>query len=69
MYHYPQYGRGACLLRDLLGFVVAEQGTRDPKEAGPLLGLEDPDVPMAIVKCPDEGFASGDYVLYVKSAG
>lgn len=39
--------------RDLLGFEVEKQFVHAVDEVGPLAGLDDPDVPAAIVKCPD----------------
>lgn len=49
----PDLDEGIMFFRDLLGFELAERGVHDPKQLGPLLAMEDPDVPVAIVMCPD----------------
>lgn len=49
----PEMEEALVFFRDLLGFEVAERGAHDPKQLGPLLDLADPDVPVAIVTCPD----------------
>jgi catechol 2,3-dioxygenase-like lactoylglutathione lyase family enzyme len=49
----PDMEEALAFFRDLLGFEVADQGAHDPKQLGPLLALDDPDVPVAIVTCPD----------------
>jgi catechol 2,3-dioxygenase-like lactoylglutathione lyase family enzyme len=49
----PDMDEALVFFRDLLGFEVAERGAHDPGQLGPLLGLDDPDVPVAIVTCAD----------------
>jgi catechol 2,3-dioxygenase-like lactoylglutathione lyase family enzyme len=49
----PDMEEALVFFRDLLGFEVADRGAHDPKQLGPLLGLDDPDVPVAIVTCAD----------------
>jgi catechol 2,3-dioxygenase-like lactoylglutathione lyase family enzyme len=49
----PDMEEALVFFRDLLGFEVADRGAHDPKQIGPLLDLADPDVPVAIVRCPD----------------
>jgi catechol 2,3-dioxygenase-like lactoylglutathione lyase family enzyme len=49
----PDLDEALVFFHDLLGFEVADRGAHAPKEIGPLLDLEDPDVPVAIVTCPD----------------
>jgi catechol 2,3-dioxygenase-like lactoylglutathione lyase family enzyme len=49
----PDMDEALVFFRDLLGFEVADRGAHDPLELGPLLDMPDPDVPVAIVTCPD----------------
>ena len=49
----PDMDEALVFFRDLLGFEVAERGFHDPRQLGPLLDMDDPDAPVAIVKCPD----------------
>ena len=49
----PDMDEALVFFRDLLGFEVADRGAHDPKQLGPLLDMDDPDVPVAIVTCPD----------------
>lgn len=49
----PDLDEAIVFFRDLLGFELAERGAHDPKQLGPLLAMDDPDVPLAIVTCPD----------------
>ena len=49
----PDLTEALAFFRDLLGFEVADQGRHVPEQLGPLLGMADPDVPVAIITCPD----------------
>lgn len=49
----PDLDEAIVFFRDLLGFELADRGAHDPKQLGPLLAMDDPDVPVAIVTCPD----------------
>lgn len=49
----PDLEQALGFFRDLLGFTVTYQGVHVPGQLGPLLGLADPDVPVAIVTCAD----------------
>jgi catechol 2,3-dioxygenase-like lactoylglutathione lyase family enzyme len=49
----PNMEEAVVFFRDLLGFTLADRDTHDPKQLGPLLAMDAPDVPVAIVTCPD----------------
>jgi catechol 2,3-dioxygenase-like lactoylglutathione lyase family enzyme len=49
----PDLDEALVFFRDLLGFEVTSTGVCEESQIGPLLRMQDTEVPVAIVSCPD----------------